>query len=82
MSELTPISPTRVLATAAGLRVEIDAECPHRKGKLVHGFLNPRTGRITCPLHRSTFDLATGCQLTGPASGPLHVVDRTEEAPA
>ncbi|MGW3151952.1 methyltransferase domain-containing protein [Streptomyces sp. NPDC001177] len=63
----------RVLVRAAGREFEIDAACPHRLGRLVHGHLNPRTLRITCPLHRSSFDLATGCPVTGPAERSLTV---------
>jgi nitrite reductase/ring-hydroxylating ferredoxin subunit len=49
------------------------AACPHRKGRLVFGYVNTRKSRITCPLHHSTFDLDTGCVISGPADSPLPV---------
>ncbi|MFE0189670.1 methyltransferase domain-containing protein [Streptomyces sp. NPDC059008] len=63
----------RVRVRVAGREFVIDASCPHRKGRLVHGFVNPRTLRITCPLHRTGFDLATGCPVAGPATDALTV---------
>lgn len=59
----------------------ISAACSHRQGRLLYGHLNERTLRITCPLHHSTFDLATGCPLSGPASEPLRVDDTGGQAP-
>lgn len=56
-----------------GQEYVIAAACPHRKGRLVHGYINVRTLRITCPLHNSTFDLATGCPIAGPSTDPLPV---------
>ncbi|NUT99081.1 MAG: methyltransferase domain-containing protein [Saccharothrix sp.] len=32
--------------------------------------------RVTCPLHRSTFDLTSGCKISGPEAGDLDVVER------
>ncbi|MGW4566351.1 methyltransferase domain-containing protein, partial [Streptomyces sp. NPDC004561] len=63
----------RVLVRVGGREFEIDGACPHRLGRMVHGHVNPRTLRITCPLHRSGFDLATGCPVTGPAEDSLAV---------
>ncbi|MGH8885875.1 MAG: Rieske (2Fe-2S) protein [Egibacteraceae bacterium] len=51
----------------------IGAACPHRKGRLAYGYVNARTLRITCPLHQSTFDLQTGCPVSGPSNAPLRV---------
>ncbi|MFE9423866.1 Rieske (2Fe-2S) protein [Kitasatospora sp. NPDC006697] len=62
-----------VRVRVAGQEFVIDAACPHRKGRMVHGYVNARTLRITCPLHRTSFDLATGCVLAGPAADPLTV---------
>jgi nitrite reductase/ring-hydroxylating ferredoxin subunit len=63
----------RVRVRIADQEFVIDAACPHRKGRLVHGHVNPRTLRITCPLHRSVFDLVTGEPLAGPATECLTV---------
>ncbi|MCC3770856.1 Rieske 2Fe-2S domain-containing protein [Streptomyces sp. UNOC14_S4] len=68
-----PLPGEWVRVTVDGRPYDIAAACPHRKGRLVHGYVNPRTLRITCPLHRSTFDLTTGCQISGPSAGPLPV---------
>lgn len=56
---------------SGGATVSVPRYCPHRAGRLDHGELNDKRGTITCPLHRSTFDLATGEQLTGPPCGRL-----------
>ncbi|MGB6162349.1 MAG: Rieske 2Fe-2S domain-containing protein [Pseudonocardiaceae bacterium] len=56
-----------------GREYVIAAACPHRKGRLVYGYVNVRKLRITCPLHGSTFDLATGCPVAGPTTEPLPV---------
>lgn len=47
--------------------------CPHRRGNLKYGFVNERKKTISCPLHRSTFSLETGEQLSGPECGRLDV---------
>jgi type I protein arginine methyltransferase len=49
------------------------AACTHRGGRLVHGNLDAARGRLTCPLHRSVFDLETGVALGGPAREALWV---------
>jgi nitrite reductase/ring-hydroxylating ferredoxin subunit len=54
----------------------IAGECPHRKGRMEYAYLNERTMRITCPLHRSTFDLKTGRVLSGPACSDLKLIHR------
>ncbi len=56
-----------------GRRLRAGARCPHRKGLMVHGYLNTGKMHLTCPLHYSTFDLLTGCALAGPASDALPV---------
>jgi len=58
----------------AGEAYFVPGACPHRKGRLVHGYVNARTSCITCPLHYSTFDLKTGRQLSGPPSEALQTV--------
>ncbi|MET8504480.1 methyltransferase domain-containing protein [Streptomyces sp. NPDC004787] len=63
----------RLRVRVAGQEFVVGASCPHRKGRLVHGYVNPRTLRISCPLHHSAFDLATGCPVGGPGEDPLPV---------
>lgn len=63
----------RLRVRVAGREYVTDATCPHRKGRLVHGQVNARTLRISCPLHHSSFDLATGCPAGGPAEDALTV---------
>lgn len=67
------ISDELIRVRAGGQEFVIAAACSHRQGRLVYGYVNDRTQRITCPLHHSTFDLATGCPLSGPASERLRV---------
>ncbi len=62
------------------VRVEVDgkvflisAYCPHRKGKMVYGYVNEKKLRVSCPLHHSTFDLETGKVVVGPSCNPLRV---------
>jgi nitrite reductase/ring-hydroxylating ferredoxin subunit len=75
-----------VYVRVEGQEYVIAAACPHRKGRLIHGYVNVRTLRITCPLHGSTFDLATGCPVTGPGTDSLPVrrvgADRADIGPA
>jgi nitrite reductase/ring-hydroxylating ferredoxin subunit len=47
--------------------------CPHRGGRLDHGFINPQRKTVACPLHHSVFSLVDGQQLAGPACGRLAV---------
>lgn len=55
----------------------VPTECPHRKGRLNYGTIR-RTASgawlLTCPLHFSTFDLRTGCRVSGPACGDLAII--------
>lgn len=44
----------------------IEARCPHRGGPLERGPVT--AGIVTCPLHGSQFDLATGEVVRGPAA--------------
>lgn len=55
----------------------VAATCPHRDGLLLYGYVNSARLRITCPLHRSSFDLVTGAVVSGPSDGALD----TEELP-
>jgi nitrite reductase/ring-hydroxylating ferredoxin subunit len=65
--------PDKVRISAGDRTFLIDAACPHRKGRLVFGHVNANTLRITCPLHRSTYDLTDGHQISGPAACALNV---------
>ena len=47
--------------------------CPHRRGNLRYGHVNERNKTISCPLHRSTFSLETGKQISGPHCGGIAV---------
>lgn len=71
--KIEQVSDEFIRVRAAGQEFVIAAACSHRQGRLLYGYVNERTLRITCPLHHSTFDLATGCPLSGPASEPLRV---------
>ncbi len=71
--KIEQISDESIRVRIGGQEFVIAAACSHRQGRLLYGHLNERSLRITCPLHHSTFDLATGCPLSGPASEPLRV---------
>ncbi|WNV85420.1 Rieske 2Fe-2S domain-containing protein [Umezawaea sp. Da 62-37] len=70
-----------LLVEVGDRRFLTQAECPHRKGRLLFGYVNERRLRITCPLHHSTFDLTTGAQVSGPACGSLKVTALEGDAP-
>lgn len=78
---IRPLDEERVIVRTGGREVAVEAACPHRKGQLRHGYLNPRTGRITCPLHHSTFDLPSGRRVSGPACRDLRVQPWPPSAP-
>lgn len=60
--------PVAVFNVGSGL-VAIDARCTHVGGPLDRG---PVTGgTVTCPLHGSQFDLASGQVVRGPATQPV-----------
>jgi protein arginine N-methyltransferase 1 len=63
----------RLLVRAGGREFVVGGICPHRLGRLAHGYVNARSLRLTCPLHRSSFDLTTGKPVAGPAERPLTV---------
>jgi phosphoribosylanthranilate isomerase len=54
-----------------GMSRSLPRHCPHRGGRLDLGYLNVRTGTLTCPLHGARFDVCTGARLSGPDCGPL-----------
>jgi nitrite reductase/ring-hydroxylating ferredoxin subunit len=72
-TRLRQLNADEVLVETDEVRVALQNECPHRKGRLRYGRVNPHLKRITCPLHSSTFDLLTGEQVAGPACGPIRV---------
>jgi nitrite reductase/ring-hydroxylating ferredoxin subunit len=72
-----PAGKGKVRVTAGGRSFLVAAECPHRGGLLVYGYVSSARLRITCPLHRSSFDLVTGAVVMGPSDGALD----TEELP-
>lgn len=67
------VSADEIEVETGELRVRVQSECPHRKGRLRFGFVNTRRETISCPLHHSTFDLRTGARLSGPACAGLRV---------
>jgi protein arginine N-methyltransferase 1 len=69
----TQISDALIRVRAGDQEFVVSALCTHRQGRLVYGYVNDRTQRITCPLHHSIFDLVSGCLLSGPAECELRV---------
>jgi nitrite reductase/ring-hydroxylating ferredoxin subunit len=59
------------LGTLDGALVAFDETCSHRACPLSDGVL--ATGSITCPCHKSRFDIQTGAPLNGPATDPIRV---------
>lgn len=62
---------TVVIASIGDGHVAFDDSCTHRACPLSEGVL--ADGSITCPCHRSRFDLATGQPLNGPATEPIRI---------
>lgn len=54
-----------------GRLVAFDETCTHRQCPLTDGVLADAS--ITCPCHKSRFDLQTGLPMNGPAVEPLRV---------
>jgi nitrite reductase/ring-hydroxylating ferredoxin subunit len=75
--ELPPGTSRRVLAAAVpialfnvgGRLYALDDRCPHARGPLSEGRVDPESGVVTCLWHGARFALATGGALPGPASG-------------
>jgi nitrite reductase/ring-hydroxylating ferredoxin subunit len=61
----------KVQVNVGGRSFLVAAKCPHRDGLLLYGYVNAARLRITCPLHRSTFDLVTGVVVKGPSDDVL-----------
>ncbi|NET62801.1 MAG: Rieske (2Fe-2S) protein [Symploca sp. SIO2E6] len=53
----------------------IPVACPHRQGRLNCGLINDQKGTITCPLHFSKFEIASGKRISGPAQQSLNIVE-------
>ncbi|MCI4350781.1 MAG: Rieske 2Fe-2S domain-containing protein [Thermoplasmata archaeon] len=60
---------TVAIFNVAGTLRAIDARCTHVGGPLDQGTVN--AGVVTCPLHGSQFELATGAVRRGPAARPV-----------
>jgi nitrite reductase/ring-hydroxylating ferredoxin subunit len=54
-----------------GALVAFDETCTHRQCPLTDGVL--ADGSITCPCHKSRFDLRTGIPINGPAVDQLRI---------
>ena len=50
----------------------VSAVCPHRGGPLADGQIDNKI--LVCPLHLNTFDLTTGCSLSGQPSLMVYAV--------
>lgn len=68
---IEPAGPDRVRVHAGGRSFLVAAKCPHRDGLLLYGYVNEPKLHITCPLHRTTFDLVSGAVVAGPADAAL-----------
>jgi nitrite reductase [NAD(P)H] small subunit len=51
----------------------LQAVCPHRGGPLADGQIDLKV--LVCPMHLNTFDLTTGCSLSGQADLTVYAVD-------
>ncbi|QCU77169.1 Rieske (2Fe-2S) protein [Citricoccus sp. SGAir0253] len=80
-AELVPGTPRRVeagdvsvlLARVGGAVTAVDSVCSHLGGPLEQGTIVD--GCVTCPWHGSTFRLADGAVVRGPASSPQPAYD-------
>jgi len=55
--------PVAVFRLRDGSVRALSAICPHRGGPLADGQIDRNV--VVCPLHLNSFDLATGCSLSG-----------------
>lgn len=76
-ASIEPAGGGKVRVNAGGRSFLVAGTCPHRDGLLLYGYVNEAKLRLTCPLHRTTFDLVTGAVVTGPSDSALE----TEEVP-
>jgi nitrite reductase/ring-hydroxylating ferredoxin subunit len=59
------------VANVDGTIRAIDDSCTHRECPLSDGVFDGAT--VTCPCHKSRFDLETGAALNGPATLPVRI---------
>lgn len=59
------------LGSLNGTLVAFDETCTHRACPLTDGVLAENS--ITCPCHKSRFDLRTGTPINGPAVEPIRI---------
>lgn len=59
------------IANIDGLFRAFDDACTHRECPLSEGAIDATS--VTCPCHKSRFDLETGAPLTGPATVPIRI---------
>lgn len=59
------------VANVAGTVHAFDDACTHRTCPLSEGVIE--ASAVTCPCHKSRFDLVTGMPLNGPATEPVRV---------
>lgn len=59
------------LGRLEGRLVAFDETCTHRMCPLTEGVL--AEGSITCPCHKSRFDLQDGHPINGPAVNPIRI---------
>lgn len=70
--EVVDIDGTAVVIADVGGEIHaFDDECSHRACPLSEGELDGAI--VTCPCHKSRFDVRTGAVLNGPATQPIHV---------
>ena len=60
-----------MLIWSEGRAVACERACPHEQADLSHGHLSE--GRLVCPHHAASFDLADGSISNGWASRPLRI---------
>jgi 3-phenylpropionate/trans-cinnamate dioxygenase ferredoxin component len=60
-----------MLIWSDGRAVACERACPHEQADLSHGHLS--AGRLVCPHHAASFDLADGSISQGWASRPLRI---------
>ncbi len=80
-SIVTPSLGEVVVVTIDGVEVAIanidgvirafDDACTHRECPLSEGIIDATA--VTCPCHKSRFDLETGAPLNGPATVPIRI---------
>jgi nitrite reductase/ring-hydroxylating ferredoxin subunit len=59
------------IANTDGLFRAFDDTCSHRECPLSEGAIDESS--VTCPCHKSRFDLTTGVPMNGPATLPIRI---------